>query len=1485
MNFFLCCFHNVFLAWSFWSTPEAALVDPTWVGTTNDMNTNTNWNPNTVPGAGDQATFDNTSTNQTPQLLAGTLTPGAFVFSAGAPTYTVTISGAGVQLNFQTIAGAQNFSANSPTIIVNNGASMSFVGGTLPNPVPGLLPITYAIGQGGTAGSLIFNGSYDDGANNQTNIALTSGSSLTFASPGSAQLRNVSSDSTSTIHLNGPSEIDLVPSTPTTIAGPILGTGFVDLLQGTVTLTNTSNVIGEVNLEGGSLLIANPANALPLFCTVNTNPGTNVELDGPATCQANFQGFGGLHINTTGGSGTVILFSQASNFTGTTLISAGTLQTPPEALQGGGAISNQATLDIEETTNIIHPLTNAISGTGIVNINAAGGTGTVQLNNGGNSYGGGTNIINGTLRVNPVSAIPAAGGITISAPATLDFETAASGSYGGTISGAGDVIVNPGGGNTIAVTQPATYTGTTTVNSGTYELDNQTTYTSTTTLTNGTSLDFNQTGVTPAQITAQITGTGGVEINGNGGTGIVTFSNANNNYTGGTTVTAGTLRLTNVGAVPNNAGLGIVDNGTVDFQASGTFNGPISGTGGISVEAGAGNTLILAQPMTYTGTTVVNTGTLELDNQGTFASNVTVASGASIDFNQAIATTVTVNGSIGGAGSVFVNDNGGQGTVILTNPANSYSGGTTVSAGTLQINNIAALPGSVGVGVVNNGTLFFNLPTTSTYTGPISGIGNVIVTTGVGNKLVLTQPATYQGTTQVNTGTLELDNQTTFVSKVILAASTAIDFNQTSVSPANITGQITGSGEVLINGNGGTGTVILSNTNSNYTGGTTIVGGTLQTNVHLPGNILDNGILDFEQISGTGIFPGIISGTGSVIINNDESIGTVILSNGANSYAGGTTVANGSLQINNLTGVPGNIAVQVDGTLIFNQTQDGTFNNQFTGQGNVRKIGPNKLTLGVNENGFSGTTTVTQGRLVVNHTLGGDGVVQGNGVLSGNGRITGDLLVTQNATIMPGNNSIGTFHVGGNFTQSGASVYQAQAVILPDFSVQSSLIDINGNATLPNFQAQTVNVAVTGLAQQLAPGQTISSKILHADGGVFGKYAGATSSNPLISAFLTYEPNDIFLNFINTLAVLPVTFNEKQVASQLENISNPTPTEQAILIALTSLPAAEARQVLNEMSGEQYTSTLLVAEFANREFMRRIYDPLRLIINTPYSATKCCCGENELRLDTWAEITGHQVFFTQGFNSHDFRLSGYEVSVGAQMSFNADTTVGAAYSYEMDHLHYDVGGSGKSNANIGGIYALYRPCDYYVLGNVLFGYSHDKIRRDIFINDTLNFTPHSSPKVFQTGYYVEAGKDLYWRFLLVQPFVALEGGHFRFDSISETGGEPLNLNIAKKSISPAYARLGVHLNTRNRPICWSFGLDLAWQYRLTSPGTTIFPEFQDFGESFEIKGAHLSKSFFEADINVAFQVADHWELYAEVNSQTWTSAFSYSVVAGVNTSW
>ena len=177
-----------------------------------------------------------------------------------------------------------------------------------------------------------------------------------------------------------------------------------------------------------------------------------------------------------------------------------------------------------------------------------------------------------------------------------------------------------------------------------------------------------------------------------------------------------------------------------DQATDGTYSGVMSGTGNL-IKQNTG-TLTLTGANTYSGVTTVLAGKL----LGTTSLQGAIVNNSQVVFDQA--TNGTFSGAMSGAGSLLFS---GTGTVILTG-ANTYSGGTTVSSGTLQ-GNTTSLQGSI----TNNGKVVFDQSSTGTFSGTIAGSGSVVVQNA--GTLVLTGTNTYSGGTTVSGGTLSISGQ------------------------------------------------------------------------------------------------------------------------------------------------------------------------------------------------------------------------------------------------------------------------------------------------------------------------------------------------------------------------------------------------------------------------------------------------------------------------------------------------------------------------------------------------------------------------------------------------------------------------------------------------------------------------------------------------------------------------------------------------------
>jgi autotransporter-associated beta strand protein len=275
-----------------------------------------------------------------------------------------------------------------------------------------------------------------------------------------------------------------------------------------------------------------------------------------------------------------------------------------------------------------------------------------------------------------------------------------------------------------------------------------------------------------------------------GGNGTLTFTGTNS-CSAGTTITGGTLLLNGVngggalngpvnisggatlqvgnGTTNGSVSGGINDNSTLVFLPNGSgetySGGGISGGGVVTVgrSSGGSGVLTLGGSNNYTGGTNIISGVLSIssDNLGsgggltfqggtlqffgassiTMNRSITLSSGDSGTISTASGSTATIAGTISGAGSLTIS---GGGTLTLA-ATNTYSGGTMVGSGTLQLGS-GGSTGTLGSGAVTaNGSLVFDRSDSNlTVANNISGAGS-LTQLGSGTLTLTGNNASYAG--------------------------------------------------------------------------------------------------------------------------------------------------------------------------------------------------------------------------------------------------------------------------------------------------------------------------------------------------------------------------------------------------------------------------------------------------------------------------------------------------------------------------------------------------------------------------------------------------------------------------------------------------------------------------------------------------------------------------------------------------------------------
>ena len=280
----------------------------------------------------------------------------------------------------------------------------------------------------------------------------------------------------------------------------------------------------------------------------------------------------------------------------------------------------------------------------------------------------------------------------------------------------------------------------------------------------------------------------------------------------------------------------------------------------------------------------------------------------------------------------------GSGVLTLT-ASNTYTGGTTVASGTLQVGSGTAA-GSLGPGpVIANGALVFDLSAATTFCRAIGGNGSLTqagtsVLTLLGNSSFSAaawrsppEPCKWATARRSSSTDGVLDNGSFVVNRS---------------DSQNLRPVVSGSGDLL---QAGTGILTLLGANT-YSGATTISAGTLQVgnggsgaSIATSAGVLDNGVLIFNHNDGAE-YDGVISGSGSLA---QAGLGILTLG-GSNTYSGPTTVSAGTLEIGNGGGgeflaSPSVTLATSAAALVFDQGDTLTYSGTIGGSGSLRQLG------------------------------------------------------------------------------------------------------------------------------------------------------------------------------------------------------------------------------------------------------------------------------------------------------------------------------------------------------------------------------------------------------------------------------------------------------------------------------------------------------------------------------------------------------------------
>ncbi|EGZ6491798.1 fibronectin-binding autotransporter adhesin ShdA [Salmonella enterica] len=446
------------------------------------------------------------------------------------------------------------------------------------------------------------------------------------------------------------------------------------------------------------------------------------------------------------------------------------------------------------------------------------------------------------------------------------------------------------------------------------------------------------------------------------GDGTLILSNTGNDY-GDTEIDGGILAAKDAAAL-GTGDVTIAESATLELS-QGTLDNNVTGEGQI-VKSGS-DELIVTGDNTYSGGTTITGGILAAKDAASLGSgDVDIAENAKLELSQG-----TLDNNVTGEGQIVKS---GSDELIVTG-ANDYSGGTTISGGTL----IADHADSLGIGAVaNSGVLQVG---EGELENTLSGTGS-LVKTGTG-ELTLNGDNDYSGGTTIDDGVLIADNADS------LGSGDIDNSGVLQVGEGELKNTLSGTGSLVKIGTG----ELTLNGDNDYSGGTTISDGTLIAN---HADSLGTGAIDNSGVLqvGEGELENTLSGAGSLV---KTGTGELTLS-GDNSYSGGTTISDGTLIADHADSL-GSGDIDNSGVL---KVGEGELKNTLSGSGSLVKTGTGELTLSGDNNTYFGDTTIAGGTLIAANV---------NALGSGNIDNSGTLMLDAN----------GAFELANVTTHSGAT--------------------------------------------------------------------------------------------------------------------------------------------------------------------------------------------------------------------------------------------------------------------------------------------------------------------------------------------------------------------------------------------------------------------------------------------------------------------------------
>ncbi len=1186
--------------------------------------------------------------------------------------------------------------------------------------------------------------------------------------------------------------------------------GIATVIEGSTKVINTNGftILNAVNtytggttVNGGTLQ-AGAASAFVANTAYVVNGGT-LDLNDFALTASSVSGSGGSV--DLGSASLTVNASAGGTYAGEIIGSGFVIKEGADSWNLTGANSYSGGTTVNAGTLFVNNTTGSGTGSGAVVVNTGGTLGgngsigaTVTINDGGHLAAGNSP---GNLTVNS---------LVFSAAANMDFEFGAANSPGNalndvvtvngdlTLDGVLNVSVSPGGTFGPGLYRMFNYTGTLTNNGvsiGTApvaasELYVQTSIDTQVNLINKQGLELNfWDGNNPANYNdGTVTG----------GSGTWLLSSPNDNWTD----VDGSVN------VPWENGQFAIFQG-----AAGTVT--VDNTNGAVIMSGA---QFAVDGYTIDGDTLTGTGANTIIRVG----DGTVA-GA--DYK------ATINAVLAGNTRITKAD---LGSLVLTG-ANTYTGGTTLSAGTLITQNAAAL--GTGALTLNGGVL---LPESALGVSSLNWNGGAIsVDLAAGPLLNVTNNFTNGG--GVQTFLLEYDAATPIQQSYTLLTYGGV----TNFTNADFVAAL----DYAVPNVAFVANFLVTDTNVQLVLSASARGSLLQNSAPTLIPTFADFFVEGPVTTGTPAESNIIKSVNFTPGSSLQVYNTLTVTDGQITVNGGSATLNGGTIV-----TPGDFNFSGIGQLITNT---------------VFNVG--------------GLANIVSGGLFVNNTLNAANglTIFQNALLAGSGVINANVLNA--GTVAPGN-SPGTLTINGNFTQTSSGILQIE---LASTSVFDQLI-VSGDAALAGtLQVLSFGGFVPQFGQQF--------DFLQA-GSISGEFDTIAVPNPEIfrGRILTDDGVGTLLIAPTSYTLLAQTQNQFNVAQALDSYIPATSGDrETVSIALDLQSAAEYPVAFNAIAPSFYESlanvTLEQTNAQNQLIAQRL-SAVRLGsrgfsavgIEAPLVNDKN--GKNVMdakdgkdiltptvdnKWGVWVQGNGifSKVVSVSQVPNYRFNSGGF--LLGADYKWSENFTTGVYAGYQGTYAKYDDNSNLRVNSALFGGYATYDNGGFYIDAIVGGGYSNYTAKRAINFS-TIDRVARSQPGGGQFTTYLDAGYDWEVKGFTFGPIISGQYTYAGVAPFTENGADSLDLKVSQQNANSIRTNIGGRVAyTWNVTSSITFipEVRMFWQHEfLNNPRNIASSLDGGSGPGFGYETSAPARDSVFAGAGISARFGDRWDAYVYYNA-------------------